>query len=368
MAPPKVLLFDIGGVCVRKLPTPLPHKTPDPPTALTPHDPQVVSPLQAILDYELAHNIPPGYINFAISRGAHDGAWQRLERGAIPLDDAFFVAFKRQLEDVQVWREYWGVWQAKQKMQAKQKQPRNDEESNALLKELGHGAMTAVPPRGDEREKGEAGAKEDVPPVALIDTKPLFWTMMRMSRSPDPWMWPALKRLRRSGKFVLAALSNTVIFPEGVRDERNAVFESGLRFEEEGRVRGLSDGEKGSKSSEDGDVGRGEGDARDIRAMFDVFISSAHVGLRKPDPKIFELAVKEVEKWAKGKGKLDSVQMRDVLFIDDIGSNLKTARKLGMQTLKVNLGRNRDAVKELEKITSLQLLDEGAGTGPKARL
>ncbi|KAK5279440.1 hypothetical protein LTR16_007673, partial [Cryomyces antarcticus] len=64
--PPKALLFDIGGVCV-------------------------VSPFQAILDYETAHGIPPGWVNFSISRSAPNGAWQRLERGEIPLDAAYFA-------------------------------------------------------------------------------------------------------------------------------------------------------------------------------------------------------------------------------------------------------------------------------------
>jgi hypothetical protein len=38
--------------------------------------------------------------------------------------------------------------------------------------------------------------------------------MMRGSRAPDPWMLPALQALKASGKYIIAALSNTMIFPE----------------------------------------------------------------------------------------------------------------------------------------------------------
>ncbi|KKY17030.1 putative epoxide hydrolase [Diplodia seriata] len=69
---PKALLFDIGGVCV-------------------------VSPFQAILDYERAHGIPVGWVNAAIAAAAPAGAWQRVERGEVPLDDAFFAAFAEDL-------------------------------------------------------------------------------------------------------------------------------------------------------------------------------------------------------------------------------------------------------------------------------
>ena len=47
-------------------------------------------------------------------------------------------------------------------------------------------------------------------------------------------------------------------------------------------------------------------------------------------------------------------------FLDDIGGNLRTAKKLGMNTIKVTLGRADLAVAELEKLTRLQLRDNKA--------
>lgn len=61
-----------------------------------------------------------------------------------------------------------------------------------------------------------------------------------------------------------------------------------------------------------------------LRSEFDVFIESTKVGLRKPDPRIYQLACSEL-----------GVVPAQVVFLDDIGLNLKAARALGMTTIKV---------------------------------
>ncbi|THX84111.1 hypothetical protein D6D05_03302 [Aureobasidium pullulans] len=80
--PPKVLLFDIGGVCV-------------------------VSPFAAILAYEKENSIPIGWINTAISASGKHGAWALLERGRIPLDSSFFRAFSSDLCSEPLWRQFY---------------------------------------------------------------------------------------------------------------------------------------------------------------------------------------------------------------------------------------------------------------------
>ena len=62
-----------------------------------------------------------------------------------------------------------------------------------------------------------------------------------------------------------------------------------------------------------------------VREHFDVFIESSVVGLRKPDPRIYELACREL-----------GVAPAQTAFLDDIGGNLKPARALGMATIKVS--------------------------------
>ncbi|KAI9715345.1 MAG: hypothetical protein M1812_005990 [Candelaria pacifica] len=258
--PPKAILFDIGGVVV-------------------------ASPFQAILDYETANRIPPGWINFSISRSAPDGTFQQLERGEILLDEVFFEGFWRDLNDGKRWIEFW-----------------------------------------DREHFKKESKKEDgrirVPPLPQVDAKWLFWEMMRVSRTTDPDLYPALLKLKASNRFLIAALSNTVIFPP------NHPY---------------------SKPREP-----------NLYSRFDVFISSAHVGLRKPDPMIYELAIREMDRFWRGKGR-GGIEGGDVLFLDDIGGNLKIARESGMRTLKVELGRGREAVRVLERVTGLDLGGEDMG-------
>lgn len=69
-------------------------------------------------------------------------------------------------------------------------------------------------------------------------------------------------------------------------------------------------------------AGRTLGDG--LRGHFDVFVESAAVGLRKPDPRIYELVCRRL-----------AVAPPQAAFLDDIGRNLKPARALGMHTIKV---------------------------------
>ena len=98
----------------------------------------------------------------------------------------------------------------------------------------------------------------------------------------------------------------------------------------------------------------------ELRGMFDVFVSSAHVGMRKPDEEIYRYALTRVHEFVKTKFGGDGVRAGDVVFLDDIGANLRTARRLGMRTIKVQLGRADKAVVELEKVTDLSLREEKA--------
>jgi putative hydrolase of the HAD superfamily len=62
----------------------------------------------------------------------------------------------------------------------------------------------------------------------------------------------------------------------------------------------------------------------DVFDLFDVVIQSALVGVRKPDPRFYLLACAEL-----------GIEPSAAVFLDDLGVNLKPARQLGMQTIKV---------------------------------
>ena len=69
------------------------------------------------------------------------------------------------------------------------------------------------------------------------------------------------------------------------------------------------------------DPGQGTGA---LRPLFDIFIESSVVGLRKPDPRIYQHTCRALE-----------IEPNQAVFLDDIGSNLKAARALGITTIKV---------------------------------
>jgi epoxide hydrolase-like predicted phosphatase len=79
-----------------------------------------------------------------------------------------------------------------------------------------------------------------------------------------------------------------------------------------------------------------------LKPYFDAFVESARVGLRKPDPRIYELACRALD-----------VTPPEAVFLDDIGSNLKSARALGMTTVKVD--DPDSALAELERHLGLSL-------------
>ena len=97
------------------------------------------------------------------------------------------------------------------------------------------------------------------------------------------------------------------------------------------------------RHAEDG--GRDDG-TRALRDRFDVFIESSVEGLRKPDPKIYELACERL-----------GVTPTQVIFLDDIGGNLRPARAMGMITIKVD--DPAEALRALAELVGIQLR-EGA--------
>ncbi len=80
----------------------------------------------------------------------------------------------------------------------------------------------------------------------------------------------------------------------------------------------------------------------DVFALFDVVIQSSVVGVRKPDPRFYLLACRDLE-----------IEPSTAVFLDDLGVNLKPARELGMHTIKVV--DPAEALVELEAILGIPL-------------
>ncbi len=202
----RAVIFDIGGVVVG-------------------------SPLHAIAAFERAHGIPPGWINMHIARSGSEGAWARLERGELSLQD-FFVVF--------------------------------------------------------EDECRRAGQCIDA--IALMEA-------VQASTVPRPEMIRAIERIRVHGLRTAAITNNWL---------------------DEGRPDNA------------------------LQHLFDVFVESARTGLRKPDPRIYLYTCEQL-----------AVAPAQAVFLDDIGGNLKSARALGMTTIKVE--QPSAALVELEQVLGFGL-------------
>lgn len=135
-----------------------------------------------------------------------------------------------------------------------------------------------------------------------IDARHMMERMADASR-PRPVMLDAIARLREAG-WKLGALTNNWAHAE--------------------------------------DADRDDG-TRALRDRFDVFIESSVEGLRKPDPAIYHLACERL-----------ASRPEQVIFLDDIGHNLKPARAMGMATIKVD--EPDAALRELSGIVGIGLV------------
>lgn len=79
-----------------------------------------------------------------------------------------------------------------------------------------------------------------------------------------------------------------------------------------------------------------------IMDRFDAVVESSKVGVRKPEPRFYEIAC-----------ELLAVEPHECVFLDDLGINLKPAAAMGMRTIKV-LGADQ-AIADLEQILGIGL-------------
>ena len=80
----------------------------------------------------------------------------------------------------------------------------------------------------------------------------------------------------------------------------------------------------------------------EVLSLFDGIIESRLVGVRKPDPRFYEIACAILE-----------IEPFEAVFLDDLGINLKPARAMGMLTIKVS--DVSTALAELEQVVGFPL-------------
>ena len=77
-----------------------------------------------------------------------------------------------------------------------------------------------------------------------------------------------------------------------------------------------------------------------VMARFDLVVESSKVGVRKPEPRFYEIACEQL-----------GVVPHECVFLDDLGINLKPAAAMGMTTIKVLDAPQ--AIADLERVLAL---------------
>ena len=82
---------------------------------------------------------------------------------------------------------------------------------------------------------------------------------------------------------------------------------------------------------------------QEIMGLFDFVFESSKENVRKPDPDFYKLACQK-----------GGVNPHEVIFLDDLGINLKPAKALGMKTIKVVNSKN--ALLELQTFLKFRII------------
>lgn len=108
------------------------------------------------------------------------------------------------------------------------------------------------------------------------------------------------------------------------------------------RVGCITNNVKGGQGPGMASTGERATQVAEVMALFDVVVESSVEGVRKPDPRIYGIACERL-----------GVDPGRAVFLDDLGINLKPARALGMETIKVL--DEHQAIADLARVTGLDL-------------
>ena len=125
-------------------------------------------------------------------------------------------------------------------------------------------------------------------------------------------------------------------------DLRPEMVEALRRCRQKFRTACLTNNIKGMNKTDIKRLGRRAAEIQAVMNIFDFVVESSKIGFRKPDPRFYAIACDIVK-----------VAPEQVVFLDDLGINLKPARAMGMTTIKVT--DPRQAIAELESLLGLAL-------------
>jgi putative hydrolase of the HAD superfamily len=125
-------------------------------------------------------------------------------------------------------------------------------------------------------------------------------------------------------------------------DLRPEMVEALRRCKKKFRTACLTNNMKGLDEADIKQLGRRATELQAVMDIFDYVVESSKIGIRKPDPRFYEIACEIV-----------GVAPAQAVFLDDLGVNLKPARAMGMHTIKVTDPHR--ALTELESLLGLVL-------------
>jgi putative hydrolase of the HAD superfamily len=119
-------------------------------------------------------------------------------------------------------------------------------------------------------------------------------------------------------------------------DFRNFMFELSQPFPESleylGKLVGTGRYLMMSLNNESREINEYRIETFDLQKYFKAFLCSAYLGIRKPEPKIYKMAL-----------QIAGRRADECVFVDDRGLNLEAARELGMHTVQYkSVGQLRD--------------------------
>ena len=79
-----------------------------------------------------------------------------------------------------------------------------------------------------------------------------------------------------------------------------------------------------------------------VDEIFELVVDSAFVGMRKPDPEIYELTLERL----RAREGLNDLEAADCVFVDDVEVNVEAAAALGMKAIRFR--SNDQAIPEIE--------------------
>jgi len=212
----------------------------------------------------------------------------------------------------------------------------------AVLFDLG-GVVLGSPLHAIREYEAELGLERNAINLVAANTAPSgAWSRLERGELEMERFYPAFESDCREAGIEMDAREMMTRMSDAT-DPRPVMIEAIRRLRAAGyRVGALTNNWAHTEDTDD--AGRNDG-TRALKDLFDVFIESSVEKLRKPDPKIYELACERLER-----------PPEEIVFLDDIGPNLKPPKAMGMATIKVE--EPEAALRELEGHLGLSLIEE----------